>query len=307
MILPEMHWADSSRGRTFAKDPSVIRFGGRYLMYYSICPFGDGREDDGWALGIAASNDLTHWEKVGEILPMQEIDRKGFAAPAAWVRDGRVHLFYQTYGNWRTDAICHAWSEDGIHFIPDPSNPVFAPTGEWTAGRAIDAEICPVGDRYFLYYATRDPEMEIQMIGVAATPLDSDFSKASWTQLTDGPILVPELPWERRCIEAPIVFQREGRYWMFYAGGYNNEPQQIGVAHSEDGIRWTRLSDEPFLPAGKPGEWNASESGHPGLFIEPDGTTHLFYQGNCDNGASWYLSKVIVDWVAGRPVLRKNR
>ena len=26
----------------------------------------------------------------------------------------QIHLFYQTYGNWEKDAICHAWSQDGI-------------------------------------------------------------------------------------------------------------------------------------------------------------------------------------------------
>jgi long-subunit acyl-CoA synthetase (AMP-forming) len=58
---------------------------------------------------------------------------------------------------------------------------------------------------------------------------------------------------------------------MFYAGGYNNEPQQIGCAVSTDGIRWKRLSKKPFLPNGAPGSWNASESGHPGVFVDKDG------------------------------------
>jgi len=46
----------------------------------------------------------------------------------------------------------------------------------------------------------------------------------------DGPVVVLEPPWERRCIEAPSVIDRNGRPWMFYAGGYNDEPQQIGLA-----------------------------------------------------------------------------
>ena len=34
--LPEMQWADDSSGRPFSKDPSVIRFKDRYLMYDSL-------------------------------------------------------------------------------------------------------------------------------------------------------------------------------------------------------------------------------------------------------------------------------
>ena len=46
----------------------------------------------------------------------------------------------------------------------------------------------------------------------------------------------------------------------------------------------------------KPGEWNASESGHPGVFVDTDGRTHLFFQGNRDKGKTWYLSRVEIAW-----------
>ena len=67
---------------------------------------------------------------------------------------------------------------------------------------------------------------------------------------------------------------------MFYAGGYNNEPQQVGVAVSQDGINWQRLSEQPLLANGAPGTWNASESGHPDIFRDAEGQTWLFFQGN---------------------------
>ena len=107
---PEMYYTDASHGRSLAKDPDVEWFQGRYLMYYSV-----NRGRDGWAVGIAESGDLVHWTKVGEVLPAGDCESKGLAAPAAMVREGKLHLFYQTYGNGRNDAICHAVSEDGIH------------------------------------------------------------------------------------------------------------------------------------------------------------------------------------------------
>lgn len=270
-------------------------------MYYSLPgPVGGGM--GGWSVGIAKSKDLVHWERTGQVQPAQQCDAKGLAAPAAWVRNGKVHLFYQTYGNGTKDAICHAWSKDGLHFTRNPDNPIFAPTGDWTVGRAIDAEVFPVGDRLFLYFATRDPKMEIQMLGVAAAPLDSDYSRDKWKQLKDGPILKPELPWEKKCIEAASVMERDGKFWMFYAGGYNNDPQQIGVASSVDGVHWTRLSAQPLLPNGPPGSWNSSESGHPGVFNDA-GATWLFFQGNNDVGKSWYLSKAGILWRDGVPTL----
>ena len=299
-----MRYADTSRGRPYSKDPAVARIQDRYLMYYSIPPYRDGRPDDGWAIGIAESDNLEDWRKIGEILPEDDCEKKGLCAPGAVVLDGRLHLFYQTYGNGPRDAICHAVTEDGTTFARNPSNPVFSPAGDWNSGRAIDADVVVHEDRLLLYFATRDPAMKVQMLGLADAPLSSSFGKNDWTQRGDGPVLKPDLPWEQDCIEAPAVCKRGDSLFMFYAGAYNNRPQQIGCAVSADGFAWQRLSDTPLHPNGPPGSWNASESGHPYVFVDNDGQTHLFYQGNNDMGKTWYLSKVGIQWEHNRPVVR---
>jgi hypothetical protein len=299
-----MMFGDTSRTKLpFAKDPSVIRFKDQYLLYYSI----GGVGAQGWSIGIARSDDLIHWHKIGELLPKSgTVEEKGIAAPGARVIDGKVHLFYQTYGNGPRDAICHAVSTDGLHFDTDPTNPIFHPTGKWNAGRAIDAEVFAFDGQLYLYYATRDPAMKIQMIGVAAADLASGYHRGDWKDLSpDGPVLKPELPWERDCIEAPTVCMHEKRIYMFDAGAYNNAPQQIGVAVSDDAVHFTRLSDQPLLPNGKPGEWNSCESGHPGIFVDDSGETRLFFQGNADMGKSWFISSLPIRWTQSGPVVLK--
>ena len=300
---PRMMYGDTSRiGVPYSKDPHVVNFNGRYLMYFSIPPK-QGVSGSGWNIGIADSKDLKNWTKVGEIIPTPGADyeRKGLCAPGALVRDGKVHLFYQTYGNGKKDAICHAVSTDGIHFDRNPTNPIFRPTGGWNCGRAIDAEVCEFNGKYFLYFATRDKDFKIQMQGVATAPLDTDFNREDWTQACDKSILYPEYPWEGECIEAASIAKKDNKLYMFYAGA----PQQIGVAVSEDGINWKRLSEEPFLRNGKPEEWNSSESGHPHIFTDLDGRTYLFYQGNNDHGKTWYLSNVEVFWKDGKPYMKE--
>jgi beta-1,2-mannobiose phosphorylase / 1,2-beta-oligomannan phosphorylase len=296
-----MMFGDSSHlGRPFAKDPHVVWFNGKYLLYFSVPGYTDtNNRAHGWNIGIAESTDLKTWRKTGELNAdsgaVYEI--KGVAAPCALVIGNKVHLFYQTYGNGKKDAVCHAWSADGYHFTRNKTNPVFCPDGKWNCGRAIDAEVILFCGQYYLYYATRDPDFKIQMLGVAVAPGSTNFDRLDWTDLSkDGPILKPDLPWERDCIEAPSVISRNGELFMFYGGGYNNAPQQIGVAKSRDGLHWERISDKPFLANGKPGEWNSSESGHPHIFSNPDGTTWLFYQGNNDNGKTWYISNREVFW-----------
>ncbi len=294
-----MRYADPSRGRPYTKDPAVVSFRGVYYLYYSLPP---AKPDyPTWTVGIARSPDLENWERVGELLPEADYERNGLCAPGAVELDERVHLFYQTYGNGPKDAICHAVSGDGVHFTRSATNPIFSPTGSWTVGRAIDADVIVHDDQLFLFFATRDPTMTTQMLGVAAAPLNSGFGRDAWVQMCAESILKPELDWEKQCIEAPALCKQGDIYYMFYGGGYNNEPQQIGCATSRDCLHWTRLSDQPVLPSGGPGEWNASESGHPFVFVDHDGQAYLFFQGNNDHGQTWYLSKKRIVWHDGMP------
>lgn len=301
----KMMFGDTSRrGVPFSKDPHVIHFQDRYLMYYSIPPYRDKTNViKGWGIGIAESSDLVDWAKIGEITPQAKYETKGLCAPCALVIKDKVHLFYQTYGNRENDAICHASSQNGIDFVRNSTNPVFRPEGAWTIGRAIDAEVFEFDGKYLLYFATRDTSMSIQMQGVAGAPLNTSFSRNDWQQLTDHPILEPQYSWEQKCVEGASIIKRDNFLYMFYAGAYNNQPQQIGVAKSSDGINWKKLSKNPFLPNGKPGEWNSSESGHPHIFEDTDGRTYLFFQGNDDNGKTWHISKIEIGWTEQGPYI----
>ncbi len=294
---PRMYFGDTSRtGRPFAKDPSVLKIGDRYLLYYSMAPSTNPAAPPGWAIGIAESKDLQEWRKLGEILPEQDCEKNGIVNGKALLLGGKVHLFYNTYGNGARDALCHAFSEDGLKFRRNPGNPILHATGNWNSGRAIDCDAFVHEGKVYLIYATRDPSMKVQMLAMAAADAGSDFGPSAWKPVGDGPVLKPELPWEKRCIEAPSVLKRGDVFYLFYGGGYNNEPQQIGFATSRDGVSWTRRSREPLIPNGKAGEWNASETGHPGVFQDTDGRTWLFVQGNNDNGKTWHLSVCELVW-----------
>lgn len=308
--LPAMYFGDTVRtGVPFSKDPHVIWFQGKYLMYYSVPAYTDKSGiQHGWGIAIAKSGDLENWERIGEVNadPQAMYESKGFAAPCAIVVGDKVHLFYQTYGNGKNDVICHAWSTDGVTFTRNSTNPIFKPDGNWNCGRAIDAEVILFNDKYFLFYATRDTAYKIQMVGVAAADGATNFNRGEWEHLSvDGPILKPEFPWEKDCIEGASVIEKDGRLYMFYAGAYNNAPQQIGVATSSDGKNWSRLFVEPFLSNGAPGEWNSSESGHPHIFANPNGDYYLFFQGNNTMGKNWFISNVKVVWEDNLPQLKE--
>ena len=280
----------------FAKDPAVIRFDGRYYLYFS-----QRYDDFRFGIGIAVSDDMENWEVVGEVATNMPYETHGIAAPGAIVIGDCVHLFYQSYGNGPRDAICHAYSYDGLHFAKNPENPVYSPKPTWCIGRAIDADLCVFDGKLFMYFATRDHDMRVQKVGGAWAPLDSEFGRDAWTALADQTLLAPELKWEGECVEAPATVVVDGKVYMFYGGSYNCKPQQIGCAVSEDGVFFKRVSEEPILPCGPADAWNSSESGHPYAFQDDDGRIYLFYQGSNDMGETWYLSRTEVVFENGVP------
>lgn len=80
---PEMMYADSSRrGKPWSKNPHVIRFGGRYLMYTSVLPVEGSKSRE---IEITESQDLIHWKNVGMIRIEEAYEQNGISAPGVLV------------------------------------------------------------------------------------------------------------------------------------------------------------------------------------------------------------------------------
>jgi len=285
-------------GKPFAKDPTVIRHGGRYLMYYSV------NDGGSWGGAIAESTNLVDWARVCDIAVEGAPFKGGWVAPCVKKFDGKIHLFAQNPAlgvsreNKRWNRIWYATSDDGIHFRMAAGNPILGAKGKWSNGRAIDAEAYRAGDRMMMAFATRSADGKTQLQGLAGSPYGCGYGAGKWTELTmDKPLLAPELPWEGHCIEAASVIEHKGVWYMFYAGAYNHERQQIGLAWSADGVCFERWRDSPVLPHGAEGSWNAWESGHPGVFKDDDGQIYLFYQGKATPAGGYSLSCLKVVFV----------
>lgn len=290
-----------------AKDPSVVRSGDRYLMYYSVPDVVPVEAREGavpgadtlnWGAAIAESRDLVHWSRVCDLMVEGSPFPGGWVAPAVREIGGMFHLFAQgpVPGRVMRDplmnqGIWHATSADGIRFSLASDGPVFYPKNAWSNGRAIDADVWRAGDRLILAYASRDATETFQMIGLAAAPFGSDYAADKWIDLTpDAPLIAPREPWEGGCTEASTVVEHDGAFWLFYAGAYNHERQMIGLARAIDGVHFERVSCLPAFPHGPEGSWNAWESGHPGVFKDTDGSIYLFFQGKAAQDGPYRLS-----------------
>ena len=46
---PRMYFADTASGKPFAKDPAVVKFTGKYWLYYSLSPY-QRKATPGWSI-----------------------------------------------------------------------------------------------------------------------------------------------------------------------------------------------------------------------------------------------------------------
>lgn len=298
-----MRYGDTTRSALpFAKDPTVIEHGGRYLMYYTIQAYEKDMRpaqlapmQEGWNAAIAESPDGVNWTRVCDLDLRDSHGNRiwGCIAPCVKVLDKEIHLFYQRWSeSEKNNNIWHATSTDGITFTNTCDSPIFVPRNDWSIRRSIDAEVYRVGKKLILAFATRDLTGEVQMLGMAEAPYGCDYGPDKWTELTtEGPLLKPEYTWEGHCIEAPTVIRHKGIWYMFYAGAYNHEHQMIGLATSTDGYHFHRVEGEGLVfTSGDEGTWNAGESGHPGVFQDSKGRIWLYFQGKASPTGNYRLS-----------------
>ncbi len=78
-----------------------------------------------------------------------------------------------------------------------------------------------------------------------------------WTRMSARPAVSPERPWEKVAVMCPHVLydEKERVYRMWYSGGEQYEPNAIGYATSDDGVRWTKHEKNPIFRPDPDNAW----------------------------------------------------
>ena len=79
----------------------------------------------------------------------------------------------------------------------------------------------------------------------------------SWERMSDKPVLAAEKTWEKVAVMCPhVIYDDKAKlYRMWYSGGEQYEPNAIGYATSEDGLKWTRDERNPIFKADPKSVW----------------------------------------------------
>ena len=155
------------------------------------------------------------------------------------LRDGDK---YRMWFSWRPkQSIALVESEDGLTW-GEPAvvlGPNKASGWEDDVNRPV---VLKEGGKYRMWYTGQAKGKS--WIGYAT----SEDGK-TWERASDKPVLSPEQPWEKVAVMCPHVLfdEKQKLYRMWYSGGEQYEPNAIGYATSEDGLKWTKHEKNPVF------------------------------------------------------------
>jgi predicted GH43/DUF377 family glycosyl hydrolase len=242
---PVLSWGDWDSSDVL--NPSVIRYHGEYLNYYSGY---DGRT---WSTGVAASSDGIHWTKRGRILSPDA------GNGSALVRRDEILYWYQTGSPVEIALGKSTVLKTG-------------PRGSWDEGGVADPYVIERNGELYMYYLGMDRARR-QRLGVARSA-----DGAVWEKLISNPIMELGDPgtFDEIGLGEPAVWSSGGSYWILYTGRARGERRRIGLAKSPDGIVWTR---EPLVIEGA-SDWDREVVCDPTVEVLPDGVRIWFGGGD---------------------------
>jgi predicted GH43/DUF377 family glycosyl hydrolase len=221
-----------------ALNPSVVRALGSFWNFYSGY---DGRT---WHTGFAVSEDGLQWTKRGKVLSPDPNTWEGdyIAANGAVLFDGGRFLHW--YQGGRIPRIGFATSEDGLRWAKR-TNPVLdvGPRSSWDELGVADPYVIRSGEWFYMYFLGQDRARR-QRLGVARSR-----DRIAWEKYRGNPILELGAPgrFDETGLGEPAVWNEQGWYWMLYTARDRKENRRLGLARSRDGVKWSRVTEQPVL------------------------------------------------------------
>lgn len=238
---------DTTIDKNGASSPSLLYENGVYKMWYNSY---DGID---YTISYATSSDGIGFVKYANN-PIIRPQKNNQYICERWVHDPFVlwNSTLQKYQMWFTAAcdppptglarwwIKYADSSDGISWNIR-EEPVLYPSSErtmWDVEGVTSSSVVYKNGSYQMWFAGRS-NGGAWRIGYA-TSSDGIL----WTKYSNNPVLDPTENWDKTHVAGPEVTWDGSQYVMVYYGAYIWPPLAVNIAYSDDGIVWTKPSNE---------------------------------------------------------------
>ena len=214
---------------------------------------------------------------------------------------------YRMWFSWRPKkSIALVESKDGVRW--SKSQIVLGPNNKTDWESDVNRPVVQKhGESYKMWYTGQARGRS--WIG-SATSKDGK----TWERAGDKPVLSADEPWEKVAVMCPhVLFDDKAKLFrMWYSGGEQNEPNAIGYATSEDGLKWTKYAKNPVFKPGAKDAWDKDRVTGCQVLRRGDGYV-MFYIGFRDEAhAQIGLARSkdgIADWQRhpANPILRPGK
>ncbi len=248
--------------------PRILYGGNLFRMWYL------GGPDAQSKVGYATSSDGIHWTKNPN--PVLQPGPSGVwdsyqITPGHVVWNGTHYLMWYRGRGTQSDpgAFGLAVSSDGVSWTKFAGNPVLTPSSA-DVNYLQYPYVIQVGSTLKMWFTERSGSSQLSIY--YATSQDG----IQWTQ-QGSPVLSPSSGWESVSVYSPTVIYSAGSYQMFYSGS-DGSVARIGYATSNDGITWTRSTDNPIVSQGPSTSWDNGDVDNQDA-IAFQSTIMLYYSG----------------------------
>lgn len=183
--------------------------------------------------------------------------------------NGVYYNLYSGYDGktWHTGLATSSdgfqWTKQGRTLSPGPA----AWEGNYIAA---NGSVLARGGEFLYWYQAGDPPR----IGLARSPDARSWRKEPAPVLELG----PRGSWDERGVADPYVAEFGGKLYLFYLGQDRARRQRLGVARSEDGVRWAKLRTNPVLELGVRDAFDEAGLGEPAVWAQ-NGWYWMLYTG----------------------------
>lgn len=187
--------------------------------------------------------------------------------PSVVAHGGQLWNFYSGYDGktWHTGLALStdglAWQKRGRVLSPDPAT--------WEGGYiAANGSALRRGGEFWYWYQAGTPPA----IGLARSANGVAWRKERHPAVPLG----PRGSFDERAVADPYVLELDGRLYLYYLGEDRARRQRLGLAVSDDGLRWTKLRANPILELGPPGAFDENGLGEPAVWRAAGGYWMLY-------------------------------
>lgn len=269
---------------TIVKEPSA----GAYYIFYGA---NKGSGSPQYTIAQASSSTVTGpWSKYASnpvLLPGSATtwDDERVQYPCVIYENGTYKMWYAGFdgSKWEIGYATSTATGGAGSWSKSGSNPIFkvGATGTWDSANVKMPWVLRVGTTYHMWYVG-DAAAGGTHIGHATST-----NGISWTRDLADPVMRtdPSIGWEATRVEQPSVLMLNDRYLMLYTG-VKSSNYEIGMAWSDDGVKWTRDIANPLIPRGN--STAPDDEGTSGACTYVEGSFMHVYFG-IYNGSSWQL------------------